>query len=820
VEQNDRDQPETPPTPAASGSDASTSFDVNADTSIVGAIASGGGSKAEGNVNIRQVHIRAEKVFFGGDHQNTQSSASVQMAPRHLELQREAAYSTKMSGAPNNVLDQNEGVAGPNQDIDNLVEIAKTLGRTKIETVYGTMRMLRVSQPIRVDDIYVDVNVLRGISKDRSFDELKGKYQNGDGGFERLGLEMVQTHRVSFVAQLEHYGKLMVFGKPGSGKTTLLKSLAVRSANGRQMIAGKQHVPVFIGLRNFAEDVFDGKCSNLAETICSEIVSWGVAPQSAKRILHEGRVLVLLDGLDEVRTAHSGIATKEVRRFCQDHHSSHVVITCRTQGYHHKIDGFADVEIADFTRQQAERFITQWFALEPCGDISEASCTRLMSQLRLMENRKIAELTVTPILLSLVCSAFRATGNIPRDHVDVYETGLKLLLADWDEHKGVQREDPYKNLSVSERERLLSFVAASLFESGDYFPEKRALVGLISTYLGISTSDAGLVLSAIEIQHGLLVQRAEKFFSFSHLTFHEYLAAKWFVDRSDMSTLANHTTEPRWREVLLMAAGMAHSCDSLLLSMSCSVDVLLEGDIHLQAAVNWADSRSRQAVGATYHLAAVRAFYFETALVRNGLINVAFDELDDAFALAALIDDRFGHAENIDRPLHGDMELDMLLIGALYWAEQWFPEFGDGESRDYTWEHNNSVDDKLVQAAKYLADADGELRKTIVELQGELLPYPVGDGPEEGEDVTGWWDSRGRGWTDSLENIIVRHRNIGHHWHLSDSQRDRLVAYHAASILLISCLNVAHHVAPELREDVLRTVLAPKKDMVRTCLNP
>lgn len=44
--------------------------------------------------------------------------------------------------------------------------------------------------------------------------------------------------------------------------------------------------------------------------------------------------------------------------------------------------------------------------------------------------------------------------------------------------------------------------------------------------------DGEAVLKAIEVQQGLLVERATETYSFSHLTLQEYLTAKYVVDNN------------------------------------------------------------------------------------------------------------------------------------------------------------------------------------------------------------------------------------------------------------------------------------------------
>jgi hypothetical protein len=79
-------------------------------------------------------------------------------------------------------------------------------------------------------------------------------------------------------------------------------------------------------------------------------------------------------------------------------------------------------------------------------------------------------------------------------------------------------------------------------------------------------------LRAIEEQHGILVNRYEDIYSFSHLTLQEFLTAKHIIDNNlDLTKLvANHLGDKRWREVFLLLAGL-RKADDLLLTMERQV---------------------------------------------------------------------------------------------------------------------------------------------------------------------------------------------------------------------------------------------------------
>ncbi|MEL6779092.1 MAG: hypothetical protein AAFO06_17735 [Cyanobacteria bacterium J06597_16] len=104
--------------------------------------------------------------------------------------------------------------------------------------------------------------------------------------------------------------------------------------------------------------------------------------------------------------------------------------------------------------------------------------------------------------------------------------------------------------------------------------------------------DSEAVLNAIEVQQGILVERAEETYSLSHLTLQEYLTAQYLMDNDEWSALVeNHLTENRWREIFLLLPGLMlgrAGADKLLMAMEQVANSCLNTE-KLRQLVGWAD---------------------------------------------------------------------------------------------------------------------------------------------------------------------------------------------------------------------------------------
>lgn len=422
--------------------------------------------------------------------------------------------------------------------------------REKVFSQVSTTLLLGYPKPIRIDSIYTDVYVLDQISAKRRFDfeDLTKKPIDFDGS-------NLKPERIKAEVLLEKSKRIFILGKPGAGKTTFLKYLALLACTGTL-----EKTPIYLSLKEWSDSGL-----NLQAFIEKQFNICGFPDPSTfvKSILQAGQGLVLLDGLDEVNQEGEARAkmVQALVDLANQFSECTFCLTCRVAATDYTFTQFTYVEIADFNESQKQSFIRKWYQHEP------EKLNSFLKEWRKPENYGFRDLAQTPLLLALLCLAYDETLHFAKRRVDLYTEALDALLKKWDSSRGVFRAEVYRKISLTRKKQLLSRIAAKNFEKGNYLIRKQVLVTEIQDFLlqlppddKETEPEAEDVLSAIEYQHGLLVERAHCIYSFSHLTFQEYFTARYIIENQGKGTLNklidDALKDPRWREVLLMCSSL------------------------------------------------------------------------------------------------------------------------------------------------------------------------------------------------------------------------------------------------------------------------
>lgn len=459
---------------------------------------------------------------------------------------------------------------------------------------HGMLKVLGMVEPVPLEEVYINIQLLdewlpTRIETLTSVDKKYRKKRNRLFGFgeykKRSGLEMANYHPY-----------LMVLGEPGMGKSTFLRKTGLDALQGRK--SGRfvhNCLPVFIELKLFnSEEV----AINMLITKEFEICGFPDYQQMTQSHLEQGKLLVLLDGLDEVPTDLMSNVITKIQDFVDRYPKNRFIISCRRAAYLFNFRSFIDVAIADFDDQQIQNFIYNWFHkhLEKGQE-----CWQKLNSAEYAETK---ELTHTPLLLTLVCLLYERAGQFPTNRATLYNKALRVLLEEWASEKLLPQEHIYKGLDTRRKELMLSKIAHDTFRENALFFSKRELASQIEKLLkellpGEEVINGEKVLKSVEVQHGILVERAMDIYSFSHLTLQEFLTAQYIADDHEKIKwlVTNCLVSDHWHEVFLLVAGLKQKTDDLLVQMERRTQIYCNNSPKLQALLHWSKQVTDRSLG-------------------------------------------------------------------------------------------------------------------------------------------------------------------------------------------------------------------------------
>jgi len=711
-------------------------------------------------------------------------------------------------------LEWEEIVAPPTEDEDedvilrnssSLEQDTPLLTKKIKELIQSQCRLLQVSldtpYSLAVEQVYTEMQMLLTPSSQRW---IEIENLQAEKSYNNCKTTQQREKRLPISDLLAVHHKLVIFGKPGSGKTTLLQHLAMQWADGRLT---PDRIPVFISLKTFATEAAGKGDFNLEKHIEAQWSKAGLLPAQINPLLQSGNVMVLLDGLDEVASKNNSELSYQIQKFADTYPQVTILITCRIAAQDYQFRGFTYVELADFDASQISTFACRWFlamsqeqretaAFSESSSLSLTSQTvtsaerightkaeQFLQQLNHPANKLIRDIATTPLLLHLTCLVFHEQETFPTKRAKLYQAGLDIMLVRWDRVRGIQRDPGTANLSQPETLNLLSQIAFTFFEKEKTYFEKSEVLPIITDFLQARSNapcdqeelwlTSETVLRAISLQSGLLIERARDIYSFSHLTFQEYLtarniAARCFKEKLDpLHQLASHTANWRWNEVILLTLSLLPKADQLLQAMRKNIASLVAESSTLQRALQWA-SQKVETVPPCYKPAAVKAFYLSLCYDQDVSLALSIDEsfafdLAPALAKDLVIVRTYWQAQQIKDHLIYDQLFDL-----------WFGlDFG----RQFPFETD-------------LNHALEELKAQFPNLESDELEWQA------------WWQQNRETWLKQFHEDVLKPQNLDFVLRLNLLEKQKLWEYYKVNQFLVTCLNSEHLVESHVRSDI------------------
>ncbi len=320
-------------------------------------------------------------------------------------------------------------------------------------------------------------------------------------------------------AILDHNPKSIISGTAGSGKSILLKHLLLNA------IKNKKQVPVFLELRdNNIEE-----CSlfhHINETFCS--FGLDLETKFIEKAFSAGQFILLLDGLDEVKTERRDVIVKEIDSLIKEYPRTSVILTTRPDNLTNELQTFSVYNILPLSKEQSISLVKKLQA-------DEQIKTKFIHDLKEGLFEKHSSFLSNPLLLTIMLLTYGYSTDIPNKLSVFYNQAFEALFQRHDTMKGAYKRVRETSLDIQDFSKILSVFCIQTYDDRKIqFSRQEALnyldkaKELVSIKFESQDFFNDLLLSVcILIEDGL-------FITFSHRSFQEFFSAL-FITNSDSS---------------------------------------------------------------------------------------------------------------------------------------------------------------------------------------------------------------------------------------------------------------------------------------------
>ena len=387
----------------------------------------------------------------------------------------------------------------------------------------------------------------------------------------------------------------LILGNPGSGKSVLLRFIALSLLNphpiGISLIEPKHldRIPVWVSFARLTNSIRlnpELSIEDFFQNWLHQFSFSDIYPLFVRAVA-QGRVILLIDGLDESISDHLGVETLDrIIAFSNSHDTTLICTSRPTFSNQLQIPtSWNTATLARLDDKQIVDLASRWFSIvessmqtqvDSTPRITDQVLTRSRSFLRAAkDNQKTLELSRTPLLCQVLITLFRFSHQLPEARTTAYSQILDLLLSKHPAARaqagGVEEPSRRAGLQPGNLRDILVRVAWALQIDNEsdyltfdqcseiclrYLQDDEYGLGLQVTE---ARNTAPEVVTQLTTRYGVLVERGPKELTFLHLSIQEFLAAESLTQQThdqQLEFLSKRWIDPMWRESLLCWFGI------------------------------------------------------------------------------------------------------------------------------------------------------------------------------------------------------------------------------------------------------------------------
>lgn len=328
------------------------------------------------------------------------------------------------------------------------------------------------------------------------------------------------------IGKLEAESKYIIIeGIGGIGKSMLLTHLFLSSAQESQQTG---IIPLLLSLKDYKDTT-----SSIVDFVWKSVKAFdpNITQKAVIDALQEKRLVLLLDGLDEIQSSIRDSFDQDLEAFIKSYHGNMVIITSRPIYSFVAYSKFSIFDIMPLTKAQALELVQK---LEFWDEIAKNNFLVALNRHLYTSHYQFAS---NPLLLTIMLMTYSSFGEVPAKMHVFYSKAYETMARLHDASKGSFKRPLHTKLTPEEfakyfsefcartyRDEILEFNALTF----DSYMAK-VLKGSYAEHQGITSRDF-----LLDLTDNLCIMycEGEKYY-FIHRSFQEYFAAVHFASVYD-----------------------------------------------------------------------------------------------------------------------------------------------------------------------------------------------------------------------------------------------------------------------------------------------
>lgn len=318
--------------------------------------------------------------------------------------------------------------------------------------------------------------------------------------------------------------RLVISGTGGIGKSMMMRHLFFDCTDTYKKTG---MLPILFPLNNYKETQED-LSDVLYETICE--FTDDVEQDDFDVLLNAGKLVVLLDGLDEVIGKTRDVFRSALLGFIKKHPDNIIIISSRPNTMFVQLGHFQVVEILPFEKEQALELIDK---LDFHDNVVKEKFKEDLDKKLFQSHKQFAS---NPLLLTIMLMTYSSYGEVPAKRHIFYAKAYETMARLHDATKGAYIRPMNTNLSPEVFAEYFSEFCARTYKAGafeftaeDFAKYMNTTVKHIGKHIEATPRDFLLDLTD---NLCIMYKEGERYY-FIHRSFQEYFCALFFSTRMD-----------------------------------------------------------------------------------------------------------------------------------------------------------------------------------------------------------------------------------------------------------------------------------------------